>query len=452
VDDDLILRSERVVTPGGVRPAAVVVRAGAVAAVLEHADAPAGALDVGDLAVMPGLVDVHVHVNEPGRTHWEGFDTATRAAAAGGVTTILDMPLNSIPPTTSLEALRVKRAAARERVHVDTAFWGGAVPGNLADLASLHEAGVFGFKAFLCDSGVAEYPALEPGELSDVLAQVHALGTLLVAHAEDPRLVAAATAAVVGSAPDVRRYRTWLDTRPPQAEVAAVRALIAAAERTGARVHVLHTSAAEAGEVVRAARAAGAAVSAETCPHYLALAAEDVADGACAFKCAPPIRERANADRLWSLLAGGVIEVVASDHSPCPPEAKHLDDGDFLAAWGGIASLQVALAVTWTHARARGHGLGEVARWMASNPARLVGLGRKGAIVPGADADIVLFDPEAAWTVAAGRLEHRHPLTCYDGLEVTGSVVATYLRGRCVWRDGRLVAPGRGRLLERGAA
>jgi allantoinase len=443
---DLTLVSRRVVTPEGVRPAAVVTGDGRILDIVEIGDAPAGAEDVGDLAVLPGLVDSHVHVNEPGRTHWEGFATATRAAAAGGITTLVDMPLNCLPPTTTFEALETKRAAAQGRVHVDVGFWGGAVPSEVSHLGELHAAGVLGFKAFLCDSGVEEYGHFAPEEIDRVLACTATLGALLIVHAEHPDVVADATAAADG---DPREHATWLAGRPPRAEEAAVVALLDAVRRTGGAAHVLHLSAASALAAVDAARAGGLPVTVETCPHYLTLAAEDVPAGATEHKCAPPIRERANAEALWAALGAGRIDAVVSDHSPCPPEDKAPDSGDFLAAWGGIASLQLGLPLVWTEARHRGHDLADVARWMGEGPARIAGLGAKGALRPGADADLVVFDPDAAWVVDAAALHHRHPVTPYDGREVSGAVRATYLRGRRIAVDGAVDGEPSGRLLRR---
>jgi allantoinase len=425
------IRSRRVVLPDGERPASVVVDDGRVAAVGPWSD---GGYDLGDLALLPGLVDTHVHINEPGRTEWEGFATATRAALAGGVTTIVDMPLNSLPPTVSAEALAVKRAAADGRVHVDVGFWGGAVPGNAGDLRALQVAGVFGFKAFLVDSGVPEFPPLDPAGLRSAMAAVDAL---FVVHAEDPRRI--------GEPPPSRRYADFLASRPPAAETSAVDAALAAAADTGSRVHVLHLSAADAASRVAAARRHGIRATAETCPHYLTLAAEDVPDGATQFKCCPPIRDLANRDRLWAALAAGDIDLVVSDHSPCPPELKRPETGDFAAAWGGIASLQLGLPVVWTAARDRGHGLADVVRWMATAPADLAGLARKGRIAVGADADLVAFDPDASSTVDPAVLRHRHPVTPYAGATLRGAVREVWLRGSAVAPDD----PPRGRLLSR---
>ena len=451
---DLVVTSRRVVTPDGVRPAAVVVADGAVVAVVAPADAPDAARrdDVGDLVVLPGLVDSHVHVNEPGRTDWEGFATATRAAAVGGVTTIVDMPLNCVPPTTTVAALRAKRAAAAAQAHVDVAFWGGAVPGGEGEMAALHAEGVTGFKAFLCDSGVEEFPAFTPAAVDELVARTAALGATLVVHAEDPEVIASATAAVTTLGSDPRLHTTWLAGRPAAAEEQAVAALVAAARRHRARVHVLHVSAAGAAALVGAARAEGLAVSGETCPHYLVLAAEDVPDGATECKCAPPIRECDNREKLWGALAVGDLGAVVSDHSPCPPDAKCRDSGDFLAAWGGIASLQVGLPLVWTAARDRGHDLDDLAQWMAAAPARLAGLGGKGAIRPGADADLVVFDPDAVWTIDAAALQHRHRVCAYDERLVSGLVRTTYLGGRVVARDGEPVGEPQGRLLRRDPA
>jgi allantoinase len=449
---DLVIRGRRVLLPDGEQSAAVHVHDGRIIALHPLDDEiPAGAqvVDAGHLVVLPGLVDTHVHVNEPGRTTWEGFATATRAAAAGGVTTIVDMPLNSVPPTTDVVGLTRKRAAAEGQVHVDVGFWGGAVPGNADDLADLHAAGVLGFKCFLVDSGVAEFGCLDGAGLRGAVAATAALGALLVVHAEAPGLIAAAQRRVRRA--DPRRYATWLDSRPDAAEVEACRDLADAVEDLGGRAHVLHVSSAAAAGVVAEARARGVAITAETCPHYLALAAEDIPDGATDHKCAPPIRDAANRDRLWQALADGAIDCVVSDHSPSTPERKA---GDFRTAWGGIASLQVGLPVVWTAAADRGVALAEVVRVMATAPADLVGLHRKGRIAEGADADLVLFDPDATWTVYPEALAHRHPITPYGGRRLRGAVRRTWLRGAEVYRAGAeqhqaAWAPPQGRLLVR---
>jgi allantoinase len=446
---DLTLVSRRVVTPEGVRPAAVVTRAGRIVELVDPGAAPAGATDVGDLVVLPGLVDSHVHINEPGRTHWEGFATATRAAAAGGVTTLVDMPLNCLPPTTTVAALEAKRAAASGQTHVDLAFWGGAVPQDVDHLPALHHAGVLGFKAFLCDSGVEEYGHFEPAELKGLLARTAELDALLIVHAEHPAVVAAATAAVAARGEDPRVYSTWLAGRPAQAEEEAIAALLDAVRATGGRAHVLHLSAASAIPLLATARREGLLVTVETCPHYLALAADDVPDGATDHKCAPPIRERANGEALWAALAAGHVDAIVSDHSPCPPQDKAPGTGDFLSAWGGIASVQLGLSLVWTEAARRGHGLTDVVRWMASGPAGVAGLPRKGALRAGADADLVVFDPDATWTVDASALQHRHPVTPYHGRAVRGAVRATYLHGRRVAVDGAVPGVPTGRLLRR---
>ncbi|MFD8595580.1 allantoinase AllB [Kitasatospora sp. NPDC059646] len=444
--DVVVIRSRRVVLPDGERPADVAVRGGRIEAVAGYRELTAEQVtDLGAVALLPGLVDTHVHVNEPGRTEWEGFASATRAAAAGGVTTIVDMPLNSVPPTTTAEALAAKRAAADGQLWVDAGFWGGAVPGNTGELAGLHRAGVFGFKSFLAPSGVPEFPHLAtPADLEAALAEQARLGALAVVHAEDP--------AVLDAAPRVpgARYRDFLASRPAGAEEAAVTGLLECARRTGARVHVLHVSSAAVLPLLRRAREDGVRVTAETCPHYLTLTAEQVPDGDTAFKCCPPIRDAANRDLLWQALADGGFAAVVSDHSPSTPDLKllrrHGGSGDFAAAWGGIASLQVGLPAVWTEARRRGHTLADVVRWMSAGPAELVGLGgRKGAVAPGCDADLVAFDPDAECTVRAERLHHRNPVTPYAGRTLTGQVRTTWLRGRVVDVDG---AP-RGRQLVR---
>jgi allantoinase len=439
---DLLVRARRVVTPGGTGPGAVGIAGGRISAVAAY-DSPLSGQETVVLAddevLLPGLVDSHVHINEPGRTDWEGFATATRAAAAGGITTIIDMPLNSIPPTIDAGALRAKREAAAGQVHVDVGFWGGAVPGNSGQLRELHEAGAFGFKVFLVDSGVPEFPPLDAAGLDDVMRQAAELGSVVIVHAED--------AAVIGSAPGAggSGYGAFLRSRPGAAEVTAIARVIELARRTGARAHVLHLSAADATGLLAGARRSGAVVTAETCPHYLALAAEEVPDGGTQFKCCPPIRERANRERLWEALREGIIDCVVSDHSPCPPALKLAGRGDFGAAWGGISSVQVALPVVWTQARARGHTLDDIARWMAAGPAGLAGLAGKGRIAPGMDADLVAFAPEGTFTVRPDRLYHRHRLTPYAGRRLHGVVRRTWLRGAPVTGErasGRLLARG----------
>ncbi len=430
------------VTPEGEVPGCVGVKDGTIVEVAPRAmelDAPHVVELAADEVLLPGLVDTHVHVNDPGRAEWEGVATATRAAAAGGVTTLIDMPLNSVPPTTDLAALARKRAAARGRVHVDVGFWGGAVPGNLGELVSLHEAGVFGFKCFLLHSGVDEFGHLSPGELADALHQLHGVGGLMVVHAEDPAVIERAPAAAG------RRYADFLASRPREAENAAIATVIDLAREADARVHVLHLSSSDALPLVAAARREGVRVTAETCPHYLTLRAEDIPDGATQFKCCPPIREAANQDPLWHGLADGTIDCVVSDHSPCTAELKRLDSGDFGEAWGGIAGLQLGLPAVWTAALERGVALSDVVRWMASAPADLVGLRRKGRIAVGHDADLVVFAPASSFLVDAGALPHRNAVTAYHGRTVTGVVRSTWLRGRRV--DG---GTPRGQLLVRG--
>jgi allantoinase len=434
----LVVRARRVVLPDGIRAAAVHTADGRITAVTPFDEAPAAAHTLTDDEVLlPGAVDSHVHVNEPGRTEWEGFVTATRAAAAGGVTTIVDMPLNSIPPTVDVEALHVKREVAEGRVVVDVAFWGGAVPGNLAQLRPLREAGVVGFKCFLLDSGVPEFPPLDDAGLCAALREIAAFDGLLVVHAEDADVIATAPR------PAGPGYGAFLASRPPAAEETAIGRLVAAARDTGTRVHVVHLADGDALPLLRQARADGVRVTVETCPHYLTFAAEEVPDGATPFKCCPPIRGARHREALWAGLAAGDIDLVVSDHSPCPPGLKRLDVGDFGLAWGGVASLQVALSAVWTGARARGLTLQHVARWMAREPARLAGLAGKGSIEPGKDADLVAFASDERFTV--GALEHRHPVTPYTGRELVGVVRRTWLRGRVA--DGAPV----GRLLRCGA-
>ncbi|GIH23080.1 allantoinase [Acrocarpospora phusangensis] len=417
---DLVVRSRRTVAEGGERALAVAVRDGRVAGVFDYGETldARESVDLGEVALLPGLVDTHVHVNEPGRTHWEGFASATRAAAAGGVTTIVDMPLNSLPPTTTVSALEIKKKAALGQCHVDVGFWGGAVPANIDDLEPLFDAGVFGVKCFLSPSGVDEFPALDSDQLIEVMRRLAAIDGLLIVHAEDPATL---------TDPIGPTYPEFLDSRTQDAELRAVERVIDAAALTGGRAHIVHISAGSCVEPLRRAQESGIRVTAETCPHYLTLTAEEVTSPA--FKCCPPIRESANRDALWYGLATGTLMGIVSDHSPCPADLKGLAAHDYSSAWGGIASLQLGLPVIWTEARRRGHTLPDVATWMASGPADLVGLSHKGRIAIGSDADLVAFDPTADFTVTATDLHHKNPITPYDGRTLTGVVHTTWLRG-----------------------
>ncbi|HEX9578041.1 MAG TPA: allantoinase AllB [Myxococcales bacterium] len=422
---DLLVRSRRMVLPEGVKAASLLAREGRIAAVGEHDAVVAGArvIDAGDDAVLPGLVDTHVHVNQPGRTEWEGYRTATEAAAAGGITAIVDMPLNSIPVTTTLQALRKKQAALRsEKIFCDVAFWGGVVPGNAGELAPMIEAGVMGFKCFLVDSGIAEFGWVSEGALRPAMREVARISSTLLVHAE-------LAGPLRESQGDPRAYRTYLESRPRAAENEAVALMARLCRETRARTHIVHHSSADALETVRGARREGLPFSSETCPHYLFFAAEEIPDGRTEFKCAPPIRERENREALWGALADGTLSMVVSDHSPCSPALKKLEHGRFDEAWGGISGLQLSLSVTFTEAVKRGHGLREIARWMSEAPARLAGLTRKGALRPGFDADFVILDTEAAFTVDPALLRHKHKLTPYAGRELRGRVKQVFVHG-----------------------
>ncbi|MDC0742330.1 allantoinase AllB [Polyangium mundeleinium] len=429
---DLVLKGRRIVLPDGVREAAIAIAGGRIAAVLDPSAAPRGVrtLDAGDRVIMPGLVDTHAHINEPGRTEWEGFETATRACAAGGITTVVDMPLNSIPVTTTRAALEEKRRASAGQTWVDHGFWGGVVPGNERELEPLVEAGALGFKAFLVHSGIDDFPMAEEGDLRRAMPILARLGVPLLVHAE-----------LEGDAPeavgDPRSYATYLASRPPTWEEAAVHRMVELCRTYGGPVHVVHLSAAGALDDVSRARAEGLPFSIETCPHYLLLAAEEVPEGHTEYKCAPPIRERDNRERLWKALVSGAIDLVVSDHSPCTPQLKLPNEGDFLRAWGGIASLQLGLSLIWTEANQRGATLSDLARWMCEAPARLAGLShKKGRIAPGLDADLVVWDPDATFVVEPSILRHRHPVTPYLGRTLRGEVKTTILRGQTVYEGG----------------
>lgn len=438
--------------PKGERAAAIHIRNGIIEAVAEWSDVPAGAplLDAGDLVVMPGLVDTHVHINEPGRPEWEGFSTATRAAAAGGVTTLVEMPLNSIPATTTANAFTEKCRATEGKLSVDTGFWGGVVPGNERELEPLWEAGVFGFKCFLVPSGVDEFAHVTESDLRVALPTVARLNAPLLAHAELPGPIEAAQLALAGKSP--QKHSTWLAGRPRAAENEAIALLIKLAREFGARVHIVHLSSSDALAGLQKVRAERLNVTIETCPHYLSFTAEGIPDGATQFKCAPPIREAENREKLWAALGAGDIDFVVTDHSPCPPAMKLPESGDFLCAWGGIASLELSLSAVWTEALRRGYSVVRLAEWMCAGPARLAGLEKiKGAIAVGCDADLVIWDPAAHFGVNESRLQQRHKVTPYHGRAMAGAVVTTILRGREIFHSGEFVSPPQGHVLRRGA-
>jgi allantoinase len=432
-----------VLTDVGLRDRAVSIRDGRIEAVVAPEALARGTSvdDFGDAVVMPGLVDCHVHVNEPGRTEWEGFETATRAAAWGGVTTLVDMPLNSTPVTTSAGALAAKRESAQGKLHVDVGYWGGVVPGNAAEIEGLARGGVLGCKAFLVHSGIDDFPNVSEADLRRAMPRLAEAGLPLLAHAELELPTRA-------PARDRRDYRAWLESRPREWEDRAIELLIRLCRETGCAVHVVHLSSATALPLLARARSEGLPISVETCPHYLCLSAEDVPLGDTRFKCAPPIRERTNRDALWQGLVDGIIDFVVTDHSPCTPGLKQLGAGDFTEAWGGIASLSLGLPSLWTEARARGIGIEQLAGWLSAGPAAFAGLAAdKGRLAPGMDADLVVWQPEVAFRVDAVRLPFRHKLSPYEGQELHGDVVATYLRGHKIHDRGQVAGEPRGREL-----
>ncbi|HKG47739.1 MAG TPA: allantoinase AllB [Pyrinomonadaceae bacterium] len=443
---DLIIRGQRVVLPGTIAPRSVHIREERIVFVGDYDDVAAGCevVDAGEESVvMPGLVDTHVHINAPGRTEWEGFRSATRAAAAGGVTTLVDMPLNSIPPTTTLAGFKTKLDTARDDCFVDVGFWGGVVPGNTAKLAPMFAAGVVGFKCFLVPSGVDEFQHVTEEHLREAMPELTRLGALLIVHAELP-------GSIRNDGDEASDYRSFLDSRPRVAENEAVELMIRLSREFGTRVHIVHLSSAEAIPVLREAQAAGVKITAETCPHYLHFAAEEVPAGATEFKCCPPIRERDNREELWAGLKDGTIGLIVSDHSPCPGEMKLRERGDFMKAWGGIASLQLRLPVVWTEARRRGYSLLDVARWLCANPAQQVSFEtRKGAIAVGCDADVVIWNPDKQFTVSASTLHHRHKLTPYANEVLSGAVQQTFLRGQKIYDSGHYLDAPVGHMLKR---
>lgn len=424
--NDLVVHAKRAVIDGVERSATVVVRLGRIVGIEDYATEIAATIVhtlADDEVLIPGLVDSHVHINEPGRTEWEGFDTATLAAATAGVTTIIDMPLNSLPPTLTAAALATKKLAARGRCRVDTGFWGGVVPTNLQDLPELFAAGVFGVKCFLQDSGVPEFAPLSRSELRTAMRIVSGLGGLLLVHAEDSAVLRDAPA------PKGQDYAAFLASRPAAAEASAIQSVIDAAAATGCRVHIVHLSSAAGVELIRQAKAVGVPITAETCPHYLTLTAEAIPDGSPQFKCCPPIRGATDSEALWAGLADGTIDIIVTDHSPATPDLKMTDVGDLGLAWGGVAGLQFGFAATWAAAHERGIDLPQVLAWMSKGPADLIGLEHKGRLTLGADADLVAMAVDETFLVQAADIKHRHPITPYLGKTLRGVVRDCWLRG-----------------------
>jgi allantoinase len=441
-------RSRRVVTSEGIRPAGVLVDGEVIRDIvtLDQIPSEAKIVDFGEAAVLPGLIDAHVHINDPGRTEWERFETATRAAAAGGFTCVVDMPLNCVPATTGVAALEAKRAAAKGRCWVDWAAWGGVVADNQTDITQLAGAGVRGFKCFLVHPGIDEFTMVTEQQLREALPHIAETGLPLLVHAELPDCIDAATKNLEGA--DWTEYPTYLQSRPEESELSAIKLLISLCREYRFHLHIVHLSASQALPALRAARLEGLPVSVETCPHYLHFQAEAISRGATQFKCAPPLRGAENREKLWSALKDGTIDLVATDHSPCPPQMKRFAEGNFQTAWGGIPGLSVALPVMYTEARARGFSLTDIARWMSEAPAKLVGCQlQKGKMAAGYDADLVVFDEASKFLVTPERLHHRHPFSPYLGEQLLGEVKATYVRGRLVFADNAFHGKPEGREL-----
>ncbi|MBI4369458.1 MAG: allantoinase AllB [Elusimicrobia bacterium] len=434
--NEWILKSDNVVTDQGVTSAAIWIQDGKIQKITPPGQAPKNAtiLDAGALAILPGLVDTHVHINEPGRADWEGFESATRAALAGGVTTLVDMPLNSSPVTTTLESLDAKHASATGKLWADCGFWGGVVPGNQNELEPMIKAGALGFKAFLIDSGIDDFPKVDESSLNKAMLILARHGAPLLAHAE----LEGPLSMREGKVPnDKHRYAGYLFSRPESWEIEAIEILIRLCQKTGCRTHIVHLSSSEALESIARAKAQGSPITAETCPHYLIFSSEKIPDGATQFKCSPPIRDSENQNQLWQALKEGIVDFVVSDHSPCPAEMKLLDTGDFMRAWGGISSLQFGLSSIWTQSKNHEFDLCDIVRWMSERPARFAGLGtRKGRIAPGFDADLMIFDPKAAITIEPKMIHHHHKLTPYQGMRLKGQVRTVFLRGSKIYDQG----------------
>jgi allantoinase len=445
---DMAIQSERIIMPGEIRKGVVLIKDGKITGIVS--ELPGGdfpVADIGNKVLMPGVIDPHVHINEPGRTNWEGFDTATKAGIAGGITTLVDMPLNSSPVTTTTKAFDKKINAAKGQLHTNCGFWGGIIPGNEKEIEPLIEKGVLGFKAFLTHSGIDEFPNITEAGLRRAMPLIAKYNLPLLVHCEisDPTCYSPLA---------TREYQNYLASRPKKWEDDAIALMICLCEEFNCRVHIVHLSSADSVEqIVKAkqkslsADGQGSLLSVETAQHYLYFTAEQIKNGQTQFKCAPPIREKENNERLWQALKDGIIDLVATDHSPAPPEMKESGSGNFMKAWGGISSIQFALPVLWTAARKHGCSLNDLSKWLCEKPAGLAGLDRyKGKIAKGYDADLVAWDPEKNFVVTENIILHKHKITPYLGEELYGVVEQTWLKGERVFHDGSFT-PGRGSIL-----
>jgi allantoinase len=430
---DCIIKARSILTSHGFREGIILVKNGVVADILPYVDYSFEdtVTDAGDDVVMPGIIDPHVHINEPGRTEWEGFDTATRAAAAGGITTLIDMPLNSAPCTTSAQHLEIKKQSAKNQLHVNCGFWGGVIPGNEKQQEEMLKNGVFGFKAFLTHSGIDDFPKSGLKELLHALEILKKYNRPLLAHCE---LEETFYTDDLKAYP--KSYKAYLQSRPDEWEVNAVRMLIDLCREKKSKAHIVHLSSAKSLQFIRDAKTEGLPLTVETAPHYIYFNAEEIKDGHTEYKCAPPIRTAANNNELWNGLRNGLIDFIATDHSPAPPEMKEIQSGDFSKAWGGIASLQFSLPAVWTAMRKRNIALKHIIHWMCDKPAAFLNLTGKGKIEKGADADFVIWNPEEKFIVNAKMIQHKHKVTPYLNNELYGVVKQTYLKGRKVFDNG----------------
>jgi allantoinase len=438
---DVAIKSKRIILSEGEREGVVIIKDGKIIDVVNSLDdLQKNVIDAGDKLVMPGVIDPHVHINEPGRTAWEGFDTATKAALAGGITTLVDMPLNASPVTTTVKAFEEKLTATKGHLHTNCGFWGGVIPGNVNDIQPLIEKGVLGFKAFLTHSGIDEFPNVTEDDLGKAMPIIAKAGLPLLVHCE----LTGNTQQPTGNS---RYYKNYLHSRPRKWEDDAIALMIRLCEKYQCHVHIVHLSSSNSIEQIIKAKQRGLSLTVETGQHYLYFSAEEIRDGQTQFKCAPPIREKENNEKLWQALKEGVIDFVATDHSPATPDLKQLESGDFMKAWGGIASLQFALPVLWTAAKKRNCTVTEMAKWLCENPAKLIGkAGTKGRIAKGYDADIVIWDETGSFTVSEQMILHKHKTTPYLNEQLFGVVEQTYLSGEKIFDNGK-IKPNKGEII-----